>query len=169
MVFFFFPPYWRQGNIHHFSWLILIWIIFNNCSLFSPGIHCIKHVNFWTLHDSCWVNWTEVVCESVRLVVEWMCWTWKKGNVSSCSSLALLRSCGASASLREGSTHTWMVFPFSVSSLVLTAAEFWQRSCPYLVAHLENGRRPKEGMRIYKVTQVLWPSPWANKTWRQPA
>lgn len=152
-----------------FSWLILIWIIFNNCSVFNLKSHCIKYVNFWTLHDSWWFNWTGLVCESVRLVVEWMCWTWKKGSVSSCSSLALLRSCGASDRLREGSTHTWMVFPFSVSPLVLTAGEFWQRSCLYLVAHLENGRWPKEGMWIYKVTRVLWPSPWANKTWRQPA
>lgn len=115
-------------NHPSFSWLILIWIIFNNCSVFNPRSPSVEHVNFWTLHDSWWVNWTRLVCESMWIVVEWMCWTWKKGNVSSCYSWALLRSCGASDSLKKGSSHTWMVFPHFVSPLVLTAGEFWQRS-----------------------------------------
>lgn len=95
------------------------------------------------------LDWCARACD----LFEWMCWTWKKGNVSSCSSLVSLCSCGASNRLREGSTHTWTVFPFSVSPLVLTAEEFWQRSCLYLVAHLESGRRPKKECGF---TRLLW-------------
>lgn len=53
-----------------FSWLILIWIIFNNCSLFNPKRHCIKYMNFWTLHDSWCVNWTGLVHEHVTCLSE---------------------------------------------------------------------------------------------------